>query len=150
MDRQLFESWTLEDQVNFVNERSKMTMAQIAEEVGVPASSLSNIFSREGYRRDKGIYVKSQTTQPQKDDLRELLQYKEQILAMVLKEQQTQTPKQLSFSFLNNYDHKNKKTISFDLPEAIVDEIDAFVKSIGYKKQSVYALAIYELMQKYR
>jgi len=109
LDRQSFENLTLEEQVIYVNERPKMTMGQIAEEVGIPASSLSNIFCKKGYRRDKGFYVKSQTKQPQKDDIQELLQYKEQILAMVLKEQENQTPKQLNFSFLNNYDYKNKK-----------------------------------------
>ncbi len=149
MDRQEFKSLRLEEQVAYVNKRSQMTMGQIAEEIGIPASSLSQLLTREGHRRVNGFYVKAGTEAPQTNDLQELLQYKEQILAMVLKEQQEQTSKKLDFSFLNNYNQKHKKTISFDLPEAFVNEIDMFVKATGYKKQAIYALAIYQLMQKH-
>lgn len=149
MDRQTFESLTLEKQVAYMNERPRMTMKEIGAEIGIPASTLSNLFSNAGYTRKKGLYVKTETEAPQNDDLEQLLQYKDQIIAMVLKEQQDQTSDSFDLSFLNNYDHKNKKTISFDLPVEFVDEIDAFVKVTGLKKQSVYALAFYQLMQKH-
>lgn len=154
MDRQEFESLSLEKQVAYVNERPQMTLKQIAQEIGIPASTLSQIFTKAGYERIKGIYVKQpqlenpqSESSPQSKDLEELLQHKDQLL-MLLKEQQHQPSNQLDFSFLNRY-VGNKKTISFDLPEDFVEEIDAFVKATGYKKQSVYALAIYQFMQNY-
>jgi hypothetical protein len=150
MDRQTFKSLPLEEQVNYVNERPGMTMSQIGAEVGIPASTLSNLFSRAGYQRIKGVYVKTTETEaPQNDDLQELLQYKEQIIAMVLREQQDQSSDKMNFSFLNNYDDKNKKTASFDLPSDFAKEMEDFIEATGYKKRSVIMLAIYEFMQRH-
>jgi hypothetical protein len=56
-------------------------MNQIAAEIGIPASSLSHLFSRLRYEQVKGVYVKKEA---ESDDLQELFQYKDQILAMVL------------------------------------------------------------------
>jgi hypothetical protein len=146
MDRKTFERLSLKDQMKFVNERSGNSMKQIAAEIGIPASSLSHLFSRAGYERVKGVYVKKEA---ESDDLQELFQYKDQILAMVLKGHKEKPPEQLDFSFLNNYDNTKKKIISFSLPEDFVNEIDAFVKTTGYLKQSVYALAIYQLINRH-
>lgn len=148
MDRQTFESLPLEEQVNYVNERPGMTMSQIGAEIGVPASTLSNLFSRAGYQRIKGVYVKTEIETPN-DDLQQLLQYKDQLIAMVLREQQVQPSDKMDFSFLNNYDDKTKKTVSYDLPHDFVKEMQEFVKTTGYSKRSVVMLAIYEFMQKH-
>jgi hypothetical protein len=147
MDRQTFERLSLNDQVKFINTRPSATMKQIAAEIGMPASSLSHLFSQSGYVRVKGVYVKKEALTPQSDSLQELLQYKDQILSMVLKECHEQPTEKLDFSFLNNYDQTKKKIVSFALPEDFVTEIDVFIKNTGYIKQSVFALSIYQLMK---
>jgi hypothetical protein len=148
LDRQAFEALTLHEQLSFMNKRSEMTLKEIVKEIqGMPASSLSQIFSKKGYQRQKGIYVKVES-EATNNDFQELLRFKDQLISLVLREQQQETSKKLDFSFLNQFDPKKKKTITFDLPEVLADQLDSFVKASGFKKQAVYSLAIYELVQK--
>jgi len=155
LERQEFEALTFKEQLEYVNQRTQMTVKQIAEEIkGMPPSSLSKIFAEKGYRRVKGLYVKTEKT-PQssstKDDsenpLQELLQYKDQLIAMVLKNQQ-QSSNQLDFSFLENYQNQDKKTITFELPEEMAKQFDSEIARKGYKKLSVLNLLIYEFLQR--
>lgn len=154
MERQEFEALTFEEQLEYVNQRYQMTVKQIAEEIkDIPPSSLSKIFAEKGYRRVKGLYVKTEKT-PQsssiKDDsedpLQELLQYKDQLIAMVLKNQQ-QSSNQLDFSFLENYQNQDKKTITFELPEEMAKQFDSEIAKKGFKKQAILNLLIYQFLQ---
>ena len=150
MERQEFENLTFKEQLEYVNQRKHMTVKQIAEEIkGMPPSSLSKIYAKKGYRRVKGLYVKTEKM-PQlestKDDLEELLHYKDQLIAMVLKNQQ-QSSNQLDFSFLEKYQNQSKKTITFDLPEEMVDQFNSFVVKRGYKKQAVLSFIVHNFLQ---
>lgn len=153
MERQEFESLSFEQQVAYVNERPQMTLKQIAQEIGIPASTLSQIFTKAGYERVKGIYVKqpqfeeSHPTKSPEEDLQELLRYKEQLLNL-LREQQHQAPSKLDFTVLDCYG-VNKKAVSLELPEDQIEEINAFIKKTGLKKQSLFSLAIYQFMKNF-
>lgn len=157
MNRQEFESLTLEKQVEYVNQWPNMKVKEIAEEIGMPASSLSTVLSNGGYRRIKGIYVKQpQLEAPNEEshliktpekDLQELLKHKEQLLNL-LKEQQYQVPGKLDFTVLDCY-AGNKKAVNLELPEDQIEEMNAFIKKTGLKKQSFFSLAIYEFMRNY-
>lgn len=155
MERQEFEALTFKEQLEYVNQRTQMTVKQIAEEIkGMPPSSLSKNFAEKGYRRVKGLYVKTEKT-PQssstKDDtedpLQELLQYKDRLIAMVLKNQQ-QSSNQLDFSFLENYQNQDKKTITFELPEEMAKQFDSEIAKKGFKKQAILNLLIYQFLQR--
>ena len=150
MERQEFENLTFKEQLNYVNQRKHMTVKKIAEEIkGMPPSSLSKIFAKKGYRRVKGLYVKTEKmpqSKSTKDDLEELLHYKDQLIAMVLKNQQ-QSSNQLDFSFLEKYQNQSKKTITFDLPEEMVDQFNSFVVKRGYKKQAVLSFIVHNFLQ---
>lgn len=153
MDRKTFESLTLEEQLKYVNDRREMTTREIGETIGMPPSSLSNLFSNVGYKRVKGIYIKKEQT-PQNSSvetpiyLQELLQYKEEIIAMVQGKRPYST--QIDFSFLKQFDKEiGKKTLTFDLPEELAERLEAFVTGSGYKKQAVLSLAIYNFLQNY-
>lgn len=153
MKRQEFESLSFEQQVAYVNQRPQMTLKQIAQEIGIPASTLSQIFTKAGYERVKGTYVKqpqfeeSHLTKSPEEDLQELLQHKEQLLNL-LREQQHPTPNKLDFTVLDCY-VGNKKAVSVELPGDQIEEMDAFIKKMGLKKQSFFSLAIYQFMKNY-
>lgn len=157
MERQEFEDLRLEEQIAYVNKRSNMKVKEIAEEIGMPPSSLSNLLSNAGYRRIQGIYVKQpQFEAPNEEshsikfhdkDLQELLQHKEQLLNL-LREQQYQAPNKLDFTVLDCYGG-NKKAVSIELPEDQIEEMNAFIKKTGLKKQLLFSLAIYQFMKSY-
>ncbi|MYL57567.1 hypothetical protein GLW20_08610 [Virgibacillus halodenitrificans] len=160
MDRQTFEALPFEKQLEYVNKKSFMTVKQISEEIkDMPPSSLSKIFAQKGYRRAKGFYIKMKQT-PQlisseehsKDPLQELLRYKDQLIAMVLRDQeQHHQSNQFDFSFLEQLNKsKTKKTITFDLPEELANELDRVIAKKGLKKQALMSLVVYQFLQSYK
>ncbi|MBO1005905.1 hypothetical protein [Pseudogracilibacillus auburnensis] len=154
MDRKTFEVLSFKKQLEYVNQRSGMTVKQISEEIkGMPPSSLSKTFAEKGYRRVKGIYVKKeqipQLISSKEDPLQELLRYKDEIISMVLEKQHYQSI-QFDFSFLEQYEKQNKKTITFDLPEEMANQFNSLVAKKGYKKQAVWNLLVYSFLQNHQ
>lgn len=153
MERKEFEGLSLEEQLAYVNKRPTMKVHEIAKEINMPASSLSNLFSDAGYKRVSGLYVKktellneeSHLIKSSKENLQELLQHKEQLLNL-LKEQPYQAPSKLDFTVLDCY-AGNKKAVNLELPEDQIEEMNAFIKKTGLRKQLFFSLAIYQLMQ---
>lgn len=154
MDRKTFEVLSFKKQLEYVNERAHVTIKEIADEIeGMPPSSLSQIFSQRGYRRVKGLYVKSEQklqVNPSKENLgnplQELLNYKDQLIAMVLSETK-EKPKLLDFSFLEQFEGQTKKTITFDLPEEMIKDLDRFIINKGLKKQTLMSLIVYSFLE---
>lgn len=157
LERQDFENLPFEKQLKYVNERNDMTLEEIARTIGIPQSSLSGIFAKRGYRRERstGQYVKSEENPPSKKttslfsskDLQELLRYKNQLIALALEKQQNQLNR-IDFSFLTKFENQNKKTIAFDLPEELANDFNAVVTKTGYKKQAILTFLIYDFLQK--
>jgi len=154
LDRQTFEALPLEKQVAYMNERPKQTLKQIAEEIGIPPSSLSQLFLKEGYVRKSGIYMQDDTKkETEKEapayDLQELLKYKEQLIAMALQSKQ-EAP--LDFSVLSDYKDEAGKiqwsNITFQIPAELHAELDEFLERRGYKKQMLLSLIIKQFLEK--
>ena len=152
MNRKTFEEvLTFEEQLKFVNDRPHLTVKEIAKVIdGMPSSSLSKIFNQKGYRRSQGLYVKTKQTpqsqSPAEDCLQELLDYKDALISMALGNQQQQST-ELDFSFLEQYEGQNRKTISFDLPEELANQFNSAVAKKAYKKQALMSLLVYEFLQ---
>jgi len=157
LERQEFENLTFTEQLEYVNQRTHMTVEEIAKEIkGMPPSSLSKIFSEKGYRRVKRLYVKSEQM-PQsssskdtaEDPLQELLHYKDQLIAIALGKQHHQS-NQLDFSFLEQYKSQNKKTVTFDLPEEMVVQFNSLVAKKGYKKQAIWSFMVHNFLENHK
>jgi hypothetical protein len=157
LERQDFEALTFKEQLEYVNQRPQMTVKQIAEGIkGMPPSSLSKIFSEKRYRRVKGLYVKTEQ-KPQsssskdsvEDPLQELLHYKDQLIAMVLGKQHHQS-NQLDFSFLEQYENQNKKTITVDLPEEMANQFNSLIAKKGYKKQAIWSFMVHSFLENHK
>lgn len=156
MDRQTFEALPIENQVSYMNERSHMKLKEVAEEIGIPPSSLSQLFLKAGYVRKSGLYAKDETKkEPEKevavsDDLQELLQYKDELLAMVLQSKKQETP--LDFSVFGNYKDETGKiqwsTLTFQIPTELHAELDEFLEKRGYKKQFLLSLLVKDFLDK--
>ena len=155
MDRQTFEALPLENQVAYMNERPKQTLKQIAEEIGIPPSSLSQLFLKEGYVRKSGIYIKDDSKKEAEketpaDEWADLLKYKDQLIEMVLRGEQQEPP--LDFSTLNDYKDESGKiqwsTLTFQIPAELHAELDDFLDRRGYKKQMLLSLVIKQFLSK--
>lgn len=153
MDRQTFEALSIEKQVSYMNERPKQTLKQIAEEIGIPPSSLSQLFLKEGYVRKSGIYLKDDSKKETEkeapaDDLQELLKYKEELISLVLQSQQQEAP--LDFSVLGDYKDEAGKihwsNLTFQIPKELHAELDEFLERRGYKKQFLLSLLIKQFL----
>lgn len=161
MDRQLFESLPIEKQVEFMNERPKKKLKEIAEEIGMPASSLGSIFNKAGYVRRQGLYVldeaKAETPQaestesapiPQNEELQELLQYKDQLIALVTEKEKQEAP--LDFSTLSQYKDEDGKinwsTLTFQIPTELHEQLDEYLEKRGYKKQFLLSLIVQQFL----
>lgn len=150
MDRKTFESLTLEQQLIFVNKRQQMTTKQIADEIGMPPSSLSKIFTEKGYKRIRGKYVKKEKLSSHKEPselspFEELLQYKDQLIDIALQKQHQQ-PQLLDFSVLSQF-KRDKETITFDCPAELSQKLNEVLTKRGYKKQALLSLLIYHFLQ---
>lgn len=148
MNRQDFEALTFEEQLNYVNARSAKTMKEIGKEIGIPPTTLSNIFSKAGYQRVNGKYVtKDPNSITSANPLQEILQHKDQIIAMVLGHQlQNQN---LDFSPLQAYRKEDgRENISFEIPKLLAQQLNETIEKRGYKKQSLLCLLIYQFLAK--
>lgn len=155
MDRQTFEAMTIEQQVTYMNERSNMKLKEVAEEIGIPASSLSQLFIKAGYVRKQGIYSKDETQKEVEkevvasDDLQELLQFKDQLLALLQSKPQDAP---LDFSVLSEYKDDEGKmewsTLTFQIPKQLHGELDEFLEKRGYKKQFLLSLLVKQFLDK--
>jgi hypothetical protein len=155
LDRQTFEALPTENQVAYMNERSHMKLKESAEEIGIPPSSLSQLFLKAGYVRKSGIYSKDETKKEEEqvtpsDDLHELLQYKEKLIEMVLQRQQQEAP--LDFSVLSDYKDESGKipwsTLTFQIPTELHAELDEYLERRGYKKQFLLSLLVKKFLDK--
>lgn len=151
MDRQTFERLPIKKQVEFANERVSMTLKQIADEIGMPSSSLGKIFLNEGYSRKSGIYVKDAPEPSSTEvDLSELLPYKEDLLALIhqFKEQEVA----LDFSALHEFKDEDGKmdwsTMTFQIPKELHEKLDQYLDKRGYKKQYLLSLLVLHHLEK--
>lgn len=160
MNRQEFESLPIEKQVSFMNERSEKKLKDIATEIGIPASSLSQLFIKSGYTRKSGVYIKDVKEEPTENrteevvgipnELNELLQHKDELIALLQKDQQEE--KALDFTVLNQYKDDSGKiqwsNLSFQLPTDLHNQLDEYLEKRGYKKQFLLSLIIQQFLMK--
>ncbi len=158
LNRQDFESLSIEQQISYMNERGNMKLKDIAAEIGIPASTLSQLFIKAGYTRKSGIYTK-ETRESEKtkesvvsapDELKELIQYKDELISLVLRSKQEE--KALDFSVLNEYKDESRKinwsTLTFQIPTELHTQLDEYLEMRGYKKQFLLSLIIKQFLEK--
>ena len=134
-----------------MNERSHMKLKDIATEIGIPPSSLSQIFIKAGYTRKGGFYKKENKKLVEKqevvndtpEEIKELLKHKDELIRLVTNYKEE---KPLDFTPIHKFKNDDGKikwdTLTFQIPKELHNELNEYLERRGYKKQFLISLII--------